>query len=83
MPLICRLAMQGHPKEVAMAYEVLSDEEKRREYDQKGDEGPIPGYANAGGGGQAFAMHSPLTRHQPQANAYIGRKGFTSTNGNG
>jgi DnaJ family protein A protein 2 len=59
-----KLAIQFHPdktggdgekfKEISHAYEVLSDDEKRRRYDQLGDEG----YEMAGQGGAPFDPHS-------------------------
>jgi DnaJ family protein A protein 2 len=65
-----RLALQYHPdknpspeaaerfKEVAMAYEVLSDEERRREYDHQGDREATPRRPGPGpDGGGAASTH--------------------------
>ena len=58
-----KLAMQNHPdkggdaekfKEIAAAYDVLGDEQKRNEYNQLGDEGI---QAGAGGGGFPGGMN--------------------------
>lgn len=60
-----KLAIQHHPdkggdsekfKEISHAYDVLSDEEKRRQYDQLGDEGYQQ--MGAGGGGAHFDPQS-------------------------
>lgn len=59
-----RLAVQHHPdkggdpdkfKEIACAYEVLSDDNRRREYDQLGDEG----LSMSNNGGSAFFHMDP------------------------
>lgn len=61
-----KLAVQFHPDknkdkdaeakfvEIAKAYEVLSDPEKRKRYDQFGDDGETPSGAGGGGGGFDF-----------------------------
>lgn len=61
-----KLAVQHHPdkggdpekfKEVAHAYEVLSDDHKKEEYDRLGDEGMAA--MNGNGGGPGFAHMDP------------------------
>lgn len=61
-----KLSKQYHPdinkepgadekfKELAEAYEILSDETKRAQYDQFGHEGPNQGFGGFGGGGAGF-----------------------------
>ena len=61
-----KLALKYHPdknpsagekfKEISMAYEVLSNSEKRRLYDTHGEQGIKEGGAGGGGGG----FHSPM-----------------------
>jgi DnaJ homolog subfamily A member 2 len=62
-----KLAVQHHPdkggdpekfKEIAHAYEMLSDDGKRQEYDQYGDEG-MAAMNGGGGGGGGFAHMDP------------------------
>src|SRR3954471_11731634 len=62
-----KLARQHHPdrnpgdkkaeaqfKEVQDAYDILSDQKKRAQYDRFGHAGPQPGFGDAGPGGATF-----------------------------
>ena len=66
-----KMALKFHPdknkaedaeerfKEIAEAYEVLSDQDKRATYDQYGEEGLRPG--GGGGGGESRSRRSSTT----------------------
>ncbi len=61
-----KLAKQFHPdanpgsedrfKEVSAAYDVLGDDDKRKEYDEVRKHGPVGGFPGTGGGGGTFRM---------------------------
>jgi molecular chaperone DnaJ len=61
-----KLAKEHHPdtnpgseerfKEISAAYDVLGDAEKRKEYDEVRERGPVGGFGAPGGGGGTFRM---------------------------
>lgn len=81
-----KLARQYHPdrnpgdkaseakfKDVAAAYEILSDKQKRAQYDQFGHAGPGaangPGGFHFGGGGTRAGLPRTLTRRRPSGSS--------------
>ena len=51
---------EGKFKEIAKAYEVLSDAEKRKNYDMFGLDGVNSGLGGSGGGGNPFDVFSDI-----------------------
>ncbi|XP_061657245.1 dnaJ homolog subfamily B member 5-like [Syngnathoides biaculeatus] len=82
-----KMALKFHPdknseadaedrfKEIAEAYEVLTDPEKRSVYDQFGEEGLKSGMS-AGGHGNAFRKHFPTDPHDTFSSFFHGSDHF-------
>ena len=62
-------------KEISEAYEILSDDNKRANYDQFGHSGPQGGFGNQGFGGQDFSIFSSFFGGSRQRDPNAPRKG--------